>query len=389
MQRKGQAMAIMTKEDVRGLIDPKIASENPTLSVYLNVSRSQSVNINRGFEVALKSLFKSLRGTVQSSQKNLFEENTKRVEDFVKNYRSKARSLAIFSDVSRKFFRSEEFMIPLPSLAFWDENPYITPMLEALDEYERYCVILTDRQKARLFKVYLGTIEEIKEFFAPNDVKRVKSTPSDTLRSQPQYERTTDLHALWHLKNIAEKMAEIGQGGEFDRLVLAGPNEISRELYNVLPETLRKRVVGFKNLPVYAKDHEVLEQTLEFEEAVERANERQRVRDLIESVNQSRNAVLGLEPTLASLRRGQIATLVYASHMMQAGSMCKKCDILLGREVIPCPYCSEPMKVVSDLIETIVERVIRMGGQIEQVHGEAAEMLKKSGNIGAFLRFKT
>ena len=47
------------------------------------------------------------------------------------------------------------------------------------------------------------------------------------------------------------------------------------------------------------------------------------------------------------------------------------------------------MKPVKDLIEAIAEKVVNMGGKIEQVHGDAAKRLDDVGKIGAFLRFKT
>ncbi|MGW8179142.1 MAG: hypothetical protein ACWGQW_10310 [bacterium] len=43
-------------KDLEGLLAFETESSSPILSVYLNVDQSRAVNLNRGFEAALKSL---------------------------------------------------------------------------------------------------------------------------------------------------------------------------------------------------------------------------------------------------------------------------------------------------------------------------------------------
>jgi peptide chain release factor subunit 1 len=73
------------------------------------------------------------------------------VQQFVKEYRDLKRGLAIFCDASDNLFWHRELNVRLRNGARWNETPYARPLLELLDEYERYCVVLTDRKQARFF----------------------------------------------------------------------------------------------------------------------------------------------------------------------------------------------------------------------------------------------
>ncbi len=63
--------------------------------------------------------------------------------------------------------------------ARWEDTPYIAPLLEILDEYERYGVVLADKEQARLFTVFIGEIAEHYDAFAPAPVKHFKTTGTD------------------------------------------------------------------------------------------------------------------------------------------------------------------------------------------------------------------
>jgi hypothetical protein len=53
--------------------------------------------------------------------------------------------------------------------------------MAAMDEFERYGVILTDRAQSRLFTVFMGEIEEHHEAFAEDEVRHSKTTGKDQI----------------------------------------------------------------------------------------------------------------------------------------------------------------------------------------------------------------
>jgi peptide chain release factor subunit 1 len=269
----------------------------------------------------------------------------------------------------------------------WLDKPYVRPLLELMDEHERYGVVLTDRAHARLFTIFLGEIEEYTEAFAGADATHIKTSGTDHLRSQMNIQRKADLHARWHLKEVAQTMSRLAGKLEFDRLILAGTVEATSELQRLLPKALRARVVGKVALPVEANISHVLEETLKIEREVERRRESNLVEQLITAAHKKQNAVVGVEDTLLALQEWRVWQLVYTEGFNVRGSQCTNCGALLETEDEPCVYCGHPVRVVTDLIQLATERVFDLEGRIEQVRGRAAALLKEAGSMGAVLHF--
>src|SRR5712672_3434848 len=92
------------------------------------------------------------------------------------------------------FFRVCELAVNVHNILSWRDKPYVRPLLELIDEHERYGVVLTDREHARLFSIFLGELEEHQEVFARADVTHVKTSGTDHMRSQMNIQRKADLH---------------------------------------------------------------------------------------------------------------------------------------------------------------------------------------------------
>jgi peptide subunit release factor 1 (eRF1) len=275
----------------------------------------------------------------------------------------------------------------VPNILTWRDVPYVRPLLELIDEHERYGVVLTDREHARLFSIFLGEIEEHKEVFAKAEVTHIKTSGTDHIRSQMNIQRKADLHARWHLNEVAQMMSRLVGRLEFDRLILAGTVEATSELHGLLPKALRARVVRKIALPVQANSAVVLEETMKIEEEIERQREVDLVEQLITAANKRQNAMLGLEETLLALQEWRVWQLVYTEGFNVQGSQCTNCQGLLATQNKPCDYCGRPVRAVNDLIQLATERVFNLEGKVEQVRGPAAARLKEVGSIGAILRY--
>jgi peptide chain release factor subunit 1 len=275
----------------------------------------------------------------------------------------------------------------LRNQAWWEATPHVRPLLEMLDEYERFGVILTNKTQARLFTVFWGEIEEQQNAFAAGEVKHIKRPARDQLRSQLDMQRKAEMHAQWHLRNVADLMERLAQTHDFDRLVLAGPVEATSELRRLLSKQLRSRVVGTLALPIQASRQQVLEATLQIEEEVERAAERELVDELVTAAAKHNYARKGLKAILHELKDGRIWQLVYADGFAARGSKCPSCAGLFAEGQKSCTYCGAKLGAVDDLVECLVEHIINDGGKVELVRGAAAQRLHSEGGIGAFLRF--
>jgi peptide subunit release factor 1 (eRF1) len=355
----------------------------------LDVDQSRESNLNRKFEVSLGNLLRDLeQGLDDGFEREEFAAAAERMRRFVSDYRPGARSLVSFGDAFGEFLWHRELNVPLRNDARWSETLYLRPLLETLDEFERYGVILADRAQARLFTVYLGEIEEHGESFAPGEVKIVKAPGRDHVRSDMRFQRKADQYAYRHLKRVAELTVELADRLTFDRLVLAGPVGATSQLQHLLPKQWQSRVVASLNLPVEADQQTVLAATLRIAEEAERNGEIRAVEELISNAARAeQRAVTGLDATLRALRLGRIWQLVYADGFAPSGSKCINCAMLFEENLESCAYCGVAARPVDDLVEQAAQRVVMTGGKVEQVRGTMAARLSVAGGIGAFLKF--
>jgi peptide subunit release factor 1 (eRF1) len=380
---------MISQKDLRDLLAFESQTDSPVLSVYLNIDQSQAVNLNRGFEAALKSLLQKAEKEIRNeSERKSFLEDAQGVVSFVNDVEPDAKSLILFHDASRDYLWNRSLEISLPNAVHWQSRPYIRPLLEARDEYQRYGVILADRARARLFIVVMKSIEEIREAWAEADVKKFDASGTDQMLSQMNFQRKADEHAKWHLKNVAERMEKLADRYKFDSLILAGTHEVVSELKHLLSDRLEKSVVGTLSLPIDAQVAEILEETIDLQEKHERVGEMQLVDKLLTAAAKNHQAVTGLTATLEALLDGRIRQLIYTERYASQGGDCQQCGALFESPLEQCPRCEGEVREVQDLLESVVVRVAGEGGIVEQVRGDAAEALTRhAGGIGAFLRF--
>lgn len=377
---------MISKLDLQEIVEFNSRPGSSTLSVYLDVDQSNAANLNRMFEVSLFNVLREVEEKLDSHQRSDFQADALRVQKLVEGYRPQAKGLVIFCDTAGDFFRVYEIQLPVKTEARWSEKPYLRPLLEIIDEHERYGVILTDRAQARLFSIFLGEIEEYREALAEADVARFKSSGRDHIRSQMRHQRRADTRALWHLKQVAEIMEGVAERHAFDRLVLAGPVEATNELGRQLSKALRAKVIGTVSLTIDANERQVLAETLKLMKGAERTGEIEIVEHLIDAAEKQEQATLGLDQTLAAVQSGRVRQLVYAEGWSASGSRCSNCSSLVPKGEHVCGYCGAHLHAVNDLLARIARRVVSMGGVIEQVRGDAATRLQEAGGVGAFLR---
>ncbi|HEU4685751.1 MAG TPA: hypothetical protein VFS39_14690 [Nitrospira sp.] len=366
--------------------EPKAGS--PVLSVYLSTDPSRPQNIQRGFEAVLHQMLQSIEDQLpEESARQQFAEDAGRVEHVVKIHVQREKSLVIFCDASEDFCWARGLQIRVRDDAHWDDTPYLRPLLEALDEYERYGVVLIEHGRSRLFTVFVGEIEEHVDAFTTATVRHLSSTGTDHLWSQKQFQRKKEVHALWHLKHAARLLDYLWMQYAFDRLILAGTEEVTSEFERILPKRLRTRVVDRIPLPFNASADQVLQTTQPVIEQIERETERQLVDQVLQDAAAKHQAVAGLEATLLALQEERIWRLFYVDGLQQTGWQCSRCSALCTNNCQQCPYCGGSLSPLKDLIDAAAQRVVETGAKVEPVQGKAAQQLASVGGIAAQLRF--
>jgi peptide chain release factor subunit 1 len=377
---------MISKSDFDAIAERQAMPGSPVLSIYLDIDQSKSKNLQRRFEASLKDMLRSIEARSEEPQLPRFSADADRARQYVSDLEPRAKGLILFCDDSENFFWSREIKAPVRNIARWDDTPYIVPLLEILDEYERYGVVLADKEQARLFTVFIGEIAEHYDAFAPAPVKHIKTTGTDQWLSQRRFENRAEMHVHWHLKHVAEMLDKLVDRHGIHRLLLGGPVEATGMLQHLLSKRVRARVVDQLSLPVKASAHQVLEETLRVEQRVERQIEKQVVEQLIAG-DAHHPSMLGLDATLRALAEERIWRLFYAEGFSSKGGQCVNCGMLYAKIDGSCDYCGAAIKPVDDLLERMVERVLEQDGKIAEVAGDAAMRLQWAGGVGAVLRF--
>lgn len=304
---------VITKEEILELRRTVGTYRSPVLSLYAHVNPAAPNNHPRAVAVRAKETMKELKVPPKIAR---------RVFEFLNDKVQHAKTLAIFANDDG--FDTLGLEVDLPVVdpttghveARWGE-PYLTPLLLALDEYQRYGVVFVDSDRWRFFEVFLGQIAEREQAYrAPSAGER------DVLQiSQEQHPAYIPVrggagkdNADWHLleltrrffddalERIASDVAERGVG----RLILLGPTEYVRLFESLMPRGLTDRVVErLSSLPSPDMSaHEVLQKVRPVIEEVEaRAEE-----DLLSRVREEGH--WGLERCLSELQQGQLYAVV-------------------------------------------------------------------------------
>jgi peptide subunit release factor 1 (eRF1) len=357
------------------------------LSVYLDVDQAHAENLNRKFEAAFESKIKDLgRAFEEDYEQRDFEACVSEVRKVLHAYEPRARGLVIFARSTGSIWM-RELNVPVATEVFWSSTAHVQQFLEALNEFETYGVVLTDRAHSRIFTVKLGTIEKHAEIHAMQGVRHLKTAGTDHLYSQSHLQNKADEHALSHLKRVAELLDHFSKFKLFDRLVLAGATEATSELFRLLPKAMRRKVIASAALSANAPESQIVEEVLFLGRKAERAHELETVDVLITASAKANHGVTTVPETLAALNNKRVRDLVYAEGVSFQGGVCRECDAIFPTDLTNCDFCGMPVKPDDDLMETIIAKALAEGATIEQVRGEAANKLKPMGGIGAFLRY--
>lgn len=356
--------------------------EGGILSAYVDTSPGRVEG--EDFLLAFRDGCKAIRPRLDDQQRAAFQAAASRAEAFLTHQLTPSGpGIALFAAAEPDFF----FVGKLPMITFeqvaWDTRAHMEPLVAALDELERVAVVLFDKERTRLFSIFLGEIEESRSF--DDDVPGKQATGGWFGLAQTRYARHHEAHVLRHAKRTVLALADLLRAQPFDRLLIGGPDEALAVLRGQLPRVLRRRLAGTIQVEMFATEKDILRQALKAAQQAERQQEAKRVQELLEGVGTA-HVALGANATLDALNEGRVHLLVLASDLTAPAAECPDCRFL-GREGQVCPICGGPVSRVGDLRELAVEIALAQGARIEEVKEEAAEALTEHGGIGALTHY--
>lgn len=353
------------------------------VSLYLNVD--PIFNKKGDHLVHFKNMMKN---TVDSLDKAIYKKiknDLEKIDNYVlTNKRLFKKGLALLSSSENSFWKEYHLGVPVRNELIIDKNPYTKPLMDIMDTYPRYAVLLVDKESARIFVIHLGEIVEYGEVYTPDIPGKHKKGGWFAL-AQNHYARHIDYHIGLHLKDVIEKLDSFLSGEYIGRLIIGGSDETVSMVKGMLHKTVLDKVISTVKIEKFAKNDGVLRKVEPIVSAYEKKKEKETVEDLIARSMKNENAVLGLDNVIHALQEQRVMKLIVLKDYKDSGYSCRSCGFLTAQHVDSCPYCKGEIEAVDYIIDLATEKAIQQSAFVEVVSDE--KKLRDAGAIGAFLRF--
>lgn len=369
-------MPAITEDAIRELAAFKGAV--PVTSCYLDVDGRRLVR-QQDIDHELEAVLRPARARYETDVS--VKRDLDRIERYVKAGfdRSNTRGLALFSCEEPDFWQVVPLPVPVHSRVVVNSQPAVGELKSMVEQYDRFGVLLVDRQRARMFVFELGELvehsEELDEL--PRDYDDVGN--SERNDHQNHVEALVDQHA----RKAAALAWSVYQRVGFDRFTVGAPDDLLSHVQELVHPYLRARWSGRIEVTPTASPDEIRAAAEKVEARVERDKEAELVSRMRDAVGTGKGAA-GLAETLAALGAGRVDTLLVSRGFAVDGWRCGSCNTLFakGRS---CPTCGAEMRSVHDVVEEAVEAALAQSCRVEICVDNAD--LDVAGRIGALLRY--
>ncbi len=371
-------MSLITEDTIRELASFD-GGGVPVTSCYLDVDGRRFPR-HQDVEHELSGLLRPARTRANGTPS--VHHDLQRIETYVRAGfdRSRTRGLAIFACSAHDLWRVVPLPVPVRSRVVINDVPAVGQLESVVQEYDRFGVLLADKQRARMFVFELGELIDRSELF--DELPRDYDHRGEKERGD--HAGHVEALTLHHLRRAADVAFRVHQQHRFECLCLGGPDEIVSSLEAVLHPYLRDRLCGRIAVHPRAPVSEVREAALEVEARQERAKEAALVARLRDAVGAGHRGVAGLDRVLAALAERRVDRLLVSDGYAAPGWRCRPCATLatVGRR---CKVCRGEMEEIDDVVEESIDEAMAQSCRVEVCVGNAD--LDVLGQVGALLRY--
>ncbi len=379
---------MITREDIRELAQFQSADgKGCALSFYFQPQTPQNKSHREEAILAKDLVRNALREAEKNGKNGATRADLNRILEIAgRLHGNQARAKAIFACGTRNFWR--EFDLPplLPGTQLWTNRRFhLKPLATVLGAQPRLCVVVLDRQRARLFDLRLDELHEREGLFH----ELARRGRGDGFRGYDagHSDRRAADDAMHHYKAVAEHLKDELDKGAFEKLIVGCQEPHWAEFEPHLHPYLKQRLIG--HFPAEIT-------TITSEQIRDRANrvlsdaqDKRRqalVREVIGQAQRNGFGATGLRRVLQSLEMGEIQTLLVGESFHGRGIECPACGHLDSRITSTCPACGQEARELEDVSEAMIPRAILR--DIELFYVKDDPELDRVGNIGALLRFR-
>ena len=366
---------MITREDIQ---DVRSRTEDrPVLSLYLNVNAGYIENQSDqpAWRIFAKNSLKDVHERAKAAQENegsdYSDDDWKAIatqaEAFIEGYDPDTRTLVLLQTPD------EQFVYRLPVTMenqFFVGKAVVMPLVWAMDEYERYVVVLVDSRRARILTAYLGQANSQAELSVDLDYDWGEKTlmpassnaRGDAIReggnNRDRFDDMIDEHIHRFYKDVAEHLRDLQNELDFDRIVLAGVEPAPHRVRDEMHETLQAMIVDIINMDMNASEKDVVEAIRQPAQNYERDFEMDLTNEVIGFAKAQGRGALGYDDVLRAFEMQQVELLIL-------------------------PYPAEEPEKAQQLMRMALDN----NSEIELVHGSVASRLKSEGGYVARLYY--
>ncbi len=317
-------------------------------------------------------------GRLGHAERLAFELDLQRAADHVRHGLAPA-SVACFADAPDGLWHSFEVRGPLPDAVRVGSCAYLVPLVAA-PPGEEALVAAVGRERGEIYELRSGRLEQLADL---SEEQPGRHRDGEAWQ-QSRLERHVDELAREHLSKIAAELDRLARGARVPRLVLAGEQEHTAALEEMLSQDVRAAVAGVVHPEAHAGAVQLAQLVLPILERRAQDEEDLLVERWRSASGRGESAVEGWADTLAAASDGRVELLLFrdgATHSAFACPACGRASATAGS----CPLDGTPLEVQPDALDLAIRLTLAHGGEAQAVRRR--DDLDPAGGIGALLTF--
>ena len=364
----------------------------PVVSLYLN---TQSGPTGRDqYQAFVRAEFKARSRTYPegSPERASLDKDLERIATYLRDeLQPSANGVAVFACSAGELFEAVQLTAPIDQhWLYIGDTPHLYPLARLESQYPRYAAVVADTNSTRILVFATG------ELVSEKEVKGVKTRrTSQGGWSQARFQRHIENYHVHHVKEVVETLDRIVTQEAIQHLVMVADDVVLPLLRDQMPSRLTDLVVDHLKVDSHASVRDVLDVTLE---AMQRQNERtdrEKVDGAIAGFRAGGLGVVGPQPTLEALLKGQVDELLITASAaaldpagVGAASALADDSTLLepAVETAAAGEAAEADPKSVRLADELVTRARQTAARVTFI--EDPSLLEEYGGVGALLRFR-
>jgi peptide subunit release factor 1 (eRF1)/predicted transcriptional regulator len=331
---------------------------------------------------SLKKREENIRALLEDAPEEAehFEQSMSMIRSLLEENPVKDSGLCLFACWALDFAEGYHLTVSTQDRLWIGSSPYIRPLVELNDEYEKFLIVAVDNTSSRIIQVVSAAPQ--KENTVRGDVKNAVKKGG---WSQKRYARRRDKQILEYVKEIDKILAGLIREEGFGRIVLLGSQETINNLKAEFSSEVADKVVGEKAVDLGAGEDLLMDEAYSLYFAEER-NSETRLWDRIKAEYFSGGlAVAGPTEVLKAATTGRVESMIVTREAKIKGTQCRDCENIVHGTPQTCQICGSKSVFQVDLVNEIVRHLELSSATTDFV--DPIPGLSKAGDMAALLRY--